>query len=284
VNSSDYKYSELKRLAAVVKFSPERLAYTIENINNLYNEYTTAKTDRRGDYNRYLDGTIKTRTICPSHGDLKFAQHRIKNRILTRYSLPKNIHGGIKGKSNITNAKIHQGKKYVFMTDLQNFYPSINATLVYKTLVDLGEAPYFASHISKLTTWKNKVPQGAPTSTHISNLVFLATDRRLIDFCSDRGIIYTRYIDDLTFSAPHNFQEDISELLKIIQADGFKISRRKTIYGGKIKLITGIEVYLNKIDVPKKIKDLAVTEVDLPVKPYTEYCNRVWATNKKVYR
>lgn len=202
MNSLDYKTAELKRLGAIVKFSPERLAYTIANIDQLYSEHTTAKMDKRGDFKRYLDGTIKTRTICPSRGDLKFVQHRLKNRLLSQYPLPKNIHGGVKSRSNITNAKIHQGKKYVFMTDLQNFYPSINAAMVYKTLVSLGETPYFASHVSKLTTWKNMVPQGAPTSTHISNLVFLATDKRLIDFCDKRGITYTRYIDDLTFSCP----------------------------------------------------------------------------------
>ena len=267
-----------------MNFSPERLNYTIANINKLYSEHTTAKMDSRGDYKRYLDGTIKTRTICPSRGDLKFVQHRIKNRILSAYSLPQNVHGGVKGKSNITNAKAHQGKKYVFMTDLQNFYPSINSTMVYETLIELGETPYFASHISKLITWKNKVPQGAPTSTHISNLVFLKTDRRLIDYCESRDITYTRYIDDLTFSSPKNFQDDISNLLDIIKAGKFLISRRKTVYGGKVKLVTGIEVYLNKIDVPQKIKEMAETEVDLPVKPYTEYCKRVWATNKKIYR
>ncbi|MCW4468503.1 reverse transcriptase family protein [Flavobacterium sp. MFBS3-15] len=284
MNSSDYKASELKRIGAIVKFSRERLSYLIENPDEHYRERTEEKKDKKGDYKRYLDGTIKTRTISPSKGDLKFVQHKIKNRILSKYVLPKNIHGGVKRRSNITNAKVHQGKKFVFMTDLQNFYPSINATMVYDALISLGETPYFASHISKLTTWKNQVPQGAPTSTHISNIVFLKTDRILIDFCNKRGITYTRYIDDLTFSSPKNFQEDISEILTIIQNGGFLISRRKTVYGGKIKLITGIEVYHNKIDVPQKIKDLARTEVDLPVKPYTDYCNRVWATNNKIYR
>lgn len=284
MNSSDYRKSELKRLSAIVNFSPERIKYAIDNINEFYSEHTTPKKNKKGNVLCYVDGTPKTRTICPSRGDLKFLQHRLKNRVLNQYVLPKNIHGGVKGRSNITNAKVHQGNKYIFMTDLQNFYPSISSKMVYSAMVALGAKPYFASHISKLTTWKNKVPQGAPTSTHISNLVFFATDKKLIELCDQRGITYTRYIDDLTFSSPKDFREDIDEILRIIQNDGFKISRRKTVYGGKIKVITGIEVYHNKIDVPEKIRNLALTEVDLPIKPYTNYCNRVWATNKKIYR
>lgn len=284
MNSSAFKVAELKRLGSILNLSPERIDYIIKNIDNYYNEHTSIKTNKKGDPKRYADGTIKTRTISPSNGDLKLAQHRIKNRILSLYELPSNIHGGVKTKSNITNAKVHQGKKYVFMTDLQNFYPGITSTMVYQSLINVGETSYFASFVSSLVTWKYNVPQGAPTSTHISNLVFLPTDRKLIEFCAQHDIIYTRYVDDLTFSSPKNFQDKIESILKIIQDGCFLISRRKTIYNGKVKLITGIEVYLNKIDVPQRIKDLALTEVDLPIKPYTDYCKRVWATNNKIYR
>jgi RNA-directed DNA polymerase len=213
---------------------------------------------------------------------LKIIQKQIKDRILSLIELPENVHGGVKKRSNITNAKPHQGKKYKLTTDLQDFYPSIKAKKIYDTFIELGFNAQCAFYITRLTTWKGELPQGTPTSTHISNIVFLKTDYQLIELCKAHNITYTRYIDDLTFSSQSDFQNVIGEILDIVLQSGLKISRRKTFYNGS-QTVTGIKIYLHKIDAPEKIITKVKEEETLPdgtVKPYTNYRNNILKTNK----
>lgn len=292
MNPTKFRKYQFKKLGAILNLSPERLVFIVENIDEYYKERTEKKFDSKiGDFKRYKDGTAKLRTIRPSYKDLKLAQHRIKARLLKPIELPKNVHGGTKKKSNITNAKAHQGNKYVFVTDLQDFYPSISSKMVYDCYVHQGYSSHMSSLLCKLTTWKYCLPQGAPTSTHISNLVFLNTDLRIIDYCQKHNITYTRYIDDLTFSSQQDFRDKTSKLLKFITDDGFKISYRKTQYGGRssdsnkfIPVITGIKVHLNKIDATDRIIEKAGLEIDSPFKPVTNYLANIRKTNKHKYR
>jgi RNA-directed DNA polymerase len=108
------------------------------------------------------------------------------------------VYGGVKKKSNITNAKAHQGDKHLFGTE---FYPNIKASQVYSSLMGHGYSSHLAHWLTRLTTTDDEVPQGAPTSTSISNLVFYQTDARLAAFCKEHTITYTRYIDYLAFSS-----------------------------------------------------------------------------------
>ena len=196
-------------------------------------------------------------------------------------ALPENLHGGIKKKSNITNAKKHQGNKYLFVTDLQEFFPSIKTSMVSSTFSDLGFNSEFVFYLTRFTTWKGEVSQGASTSTHIANIVFLKTDRILIEFCALHSITYTRFIDDLTFSSQKNFQSLIPKILDIINDTGFKISRRKTSYEGK-QMITGIIAYNNKIDLDTIKLEKVYAEKLLPpeIPRYlTQYRERILKTN-----
>lgn len=256
----------------------------IDNIDEFYREKQEKKFDsNKGKFKTYSNGNLKIRTINPSQNDLKIAQQRIKNRILAKVELPPNVHGGAKKKSNITNAKEHQGNKYIFATDLQEFYPSITAKMVYEAFLHIGYSNFFASQLAKLVTYKHKVPQGAPTSTHVSNIVFLKTDCELINFCNENNITYTRYVDDLTFSSQKDFSHLSTQLLEIVTKTGFKLSYRKTMYSGK-QTITGIVVQLNKIDAPDNVKFRSSLEKDDPLQPVTDYMKRIRATNKRNFR
>lgn len=177
MNFSQFKANELKKLSVLVGFKPDSIHKVVDSIDTYYQEWVEKKTDKKtGEFKRYKDGTVKERVIRPSLRELKLIQTRIKNKLLTPIELPENVHGGVKRRSNITNAKTHQGNKYQFTTDLQNFYPSISSKRVYETLLSLGFSTHFSRWITKLTTWKHELPQGTPTSTHLANLVFLKTD------------------------------------------------------------------------------------------------------------
>lgn len=269
---------------SVVGFKKETLDQMAININSYYQEWEKIKIDKKTCLPKtYKDGTVKKRYVRPSTSKLKVLQSKIKKQILERIELPENVHGGVKKKSNITNAKKHQGNKYLFVTDLQEFFPSIKTSMVSQTFSSLGFNSQFVFYMSRFTTWKGEVPQGASTSTHIANIVFLKTDKVLIDFCAFHKITYTRYIDDLTFSSQQNFQKFIPNILNIITNTGFKISWRKTSYASQ-QMITGIIAYNNKIDLDtvqlEKVKAEKLLPPEIP-KYLTIYRERLLKTNRK---
>jgi RNA-directed DNA polymerase len=282
MNSLQFKKNELKKLCVTIGFKPAEVEQLITKIDGYYKEWVEQKTDKKtGDLKRHKDGTIKQRTIRPSLKELKAIQTNIKNRILAAIELPDSVHGGVKKRSNITNAKPHQGNKYQFTTDLQEFYPNINSQGVYDTFINLKFSPHYSHWLTKLTTWKYELPQGTPTSTHIANLVFLETDIKLIELCNKHGITYTRYVDDLTFSSQKDFRYLLNDILNIVTSDNFKLSYRKTKYSGN-QTVTGINVFLNKIDAPEKIIKKANSEklTKSNTMPFTNYLNNIRKTNR----
>ncbi len=198
------------------------------------------------------DGTIKEREISPSVGLLKVAQINLKKFLNHRIVLPDNIHGGVPGKSTVTHTDAHKGNKHFFYTDLEKFYPSISSRRVYNALVDQNFSPDISRILTKLVTYKGHVPQGAPTSNVISNIVFLPIDRQLRAFCKKHGITYTRYVDDLLFSSPKPFLHSTGIIIGIIISAGFMINRGKT--GAKIGPTenTGIMINNNGLDIGRK--------------------------------
>jgi len=286
MNSSLFKKYQLKHLCAIIGCSPSEVEYITEHINDYYAEWFEKKIDKTtGGFKTFKDGTLKKRTIRPSLKRLKVIQSSIKNKILAPISLPDNIHGGVTGRSNITNAKPHQGKKYKFTTDIKDFYPSIKSDKVYSSLLVVGLSDHFAHWLTKLTTWKYELPQGTPTSTHIANIAFLETDNKLISFCNLHNLTYTRYIDDLTFSSQQDFEPILNDILQIIKKD-FKINHRKTSYSTNNSIVTGIEVFNNFIDAPEKIKVKAAEEELLKSdsKPYSIYKARIRNSNKNTIK
>lgn len=263
---------------SIIGFDEKELKFIIKNIDKQYKEWDEIKIDKRTDLPKtYLDGTIKKRTLRPSKARLKLIQSRTKERILSLIELPKNVHGGRKKRSNITNAKAHQGNKYILTTDLKDFYPSVNHRIVHKAFIELGFNSQTAYYLTRFTTWKKELPQGTPTSTHISNIIFYKIDLELLEYCEKNNIKYTRYIDDLTFSSSHDFQNSINDILEIIKKSKLKISWRKTFYNGN-QTITGIIPSINKIYAPEKILKKVEEEKILPdsiKKPYTVYNNQI---------
>ena len=106
------------------------------------------------------------------------------------------------------------------------------------------------------------LPQGAPTSPIITNMICDTLDRRLAGLAKRFGLCYTRYADDITFSSMHNvYQKDgdfRKELIRIIQSQGFTINEKKTRLqkiGGRQE-VTGI-IVSDKLNVTKKyVRDI----------------------------
>lgn len=287
MKSSQYKKSQLNYLASLLYCKPADIEYLCCHIHEYYDKWVELKVDKvTGLPKTFPDGTPKQRIIRPSFNKLKQIQKSIKIKILGKIELPENIQGGVKKKTNITNAKKHQGNKFQFATDLQDFFPSVTHKQIYNLFLSLGYSNYIAHWLTKLTSIEFELPQGTPTSTAIANLVFYEIDKKLIALSKAYNLTYTRFVDDLTFSSGQDFRFLTTQIIDLVKSGGFKISYRKTKYQGN-QTLTGIEVFNNYIDAPDKIKLKAKDESKSAAsgsKPYTHYLQRIRQTNNNASR
>jgi RNA-directed DNA polymerase len=237
-----------KHLAYVLKVNANEISNIISNIDKYYTETIILKKNKEGFSDRH--GKLKSRTLNPSHHRLKIIQKRIQKNILQKLFLPDYAYGAVKGRDNVDNANAHKGKKYHFTTDLRNFFPSISHSKVFEMFRSFNFSPSVARILTQLTTYKGRLPQGAPTSSTIANLVFIKTGSNLVSFAQQHQITFTSFIDDLSFSSPFDFKDKTDIIIEMITKDGFKISHNKTYYSRK-PIITGIQPMNNSLKLPE---------------------------------
>lgn len=197
-----------------------------------------------------MEGKVKTREVNATKKELKQIQKRIYKLLIASIKLPDYAFGGIPKRDNISNAKYHQGNKYVFTTDLKSFFPSISHTQVFNVLIEHGFSPSVSRILTQLITYKYQVPQGVPTSTFIANLVFKKTGDKILDFARQNNIKFSIFVDDITLSSKIDFKDKIPHILDILKKDGYKISYQKTFYKTKNPIITGVICQNNLIKLP----------------------------------
>lgn len=285
MNQSPPKIPSLKVLGYVLGVAESDLNEVLKDIDKYYYRDEKPKFDGKGFPVLDKNGKPKIRVLYPSTGYLKRIQKRIRIKILTKVNLPKSIKGGVKRQDNIKNARYHVGHKYKFATDLKDFFPSISDLIVFQMFCRLGYFPNISEALTKLVTYQGAVPQGAPTSTDIANLVFLPIDYEIIAFCQERNIKYSRFVDDLSFSAAFDFREEALSLIKMITPH-FQISRKKTFFtSGKAKF-TGLWVGVSSLDVDDPFKQKMADDT-LQQKgqntPRRRYYKRVRNAMKKEY-
>ncbi len=269
----------------VLRVNEKQLHEVIKNIDNFYYTKLEEKYDKKtGLLKMNKDGTPRYRVINPSTGLLKILQKRISTFLSMNISFPEYAYGGIKKKDNVLNAKKHQGKKYVFLTDMQDFFPFITCKMVYSEFVRLHFSSDVASVLTKLTTYKGHLPQGASTSSIIANLVFIPTGNKIKEFAQTHDLTFTTFVDDITLSSAIDFKDKTNQIIEIIYNGGFKISHKKTHYkSGKVD-ITGVKRCNNHITITDKFREKLenIPENEPLVKQgCVGYKNRIHKTNKK---
>ncbi len=268
----------IKNLCFILKVEESEIRSIISNIDKSYYEKIEPKFNKDGTPKLNKKGEQKKRILHPSINRLKQIQKRIQRNILLTLELPDYAYGAVKGKDNIKNAKKHQGKKYIFTTDLKDFFPSIRHPQVFEMFRLYNFSPTVSRILTQLTTYKGKLPQGAPTSPTMANLVFVKTGAKLQEFAALHEITFTSFVDDLTFSAPIDFKEKVADIISAIQTDGYKISHSKTNYKTKNPTVTGIIVKNNNLALTNTFK-IKLSEVsdktEEQKKGLTLYADRV---------
>jgi RNA-directed DNA polymerase len=169
----------------------------------------------------------KRRKIDNPTVDLKRVQRLINGRILKPIDLPSHIFGGVAGRTTLENVRQHLGAKVLIRVDIAHFFPSVTNVQVFEVWRDiLGCSPRIASLLTKLTTFQRRLPQGAPTSTLLANLVLLMIDGPIRCKCQSMGIRYSSWVDDLAFSSD-NPRGILDTVVATLRSAGFAISRRK---------------------------------------------------------
>lgn len=141
-----------------------------------------------------------TRPISSPRVFLRVIQWFLSDFILASLPVHSSVHSFAIGRSVSTNAALHVQQAYVGSIDVKDFFGSISRDMVHKLLRDNGFSDDEATLIAALSTLNDGLPQGAPTSTILSNAFLYEFDRVLEDYCSREGLRYSRYADDITVS------------------------------------------------------------------------------------
>jgi len=191
---------------------------------------------------------------------LKNIQNRLKDVLYEIYPTKTSAHGFAKRKSIITNAEKHLDKKYIFNLDLSDFFGSI----WFERVRNLFKSSPFnfnntiATILAQISCFNNSLPQGAPTSPILSNMIAWKLDSQLQQLARVANCTYTRYADDISFSFTCNRRRLTREIIiihddewtpghaltNIIEENGFKINYEKVRLCSKNSRmeVTGITV------------------------------------------
>ncbi len=205
---------------------------------------------------------------------LKRAQEWILRNILEHVELHVAAHGFRRGRSIVSNARPHVGADVVINIDLEDFFPTVTYRRIKGAFRSLGYGEAVATVLALVCSepkvaevqldgrtyfvhrGERFLPQGAPTSPAITNIICRGLDARLVRTAAKLGFRYTRYADDITFSGSGSASENVGIALRriryAVRDEGFQINPRKTriLRRGRRQEVTGLVVNRN-VHVPR---------------------------------
>lgn len=247
-------------------------------------------------YNQYRSFQIKKksggyRRICVPAQDLLKVQRYIDQFILSKVKASPYSYAFEKDQKIIDCARQHLGCSWLIKIDLRNFFESLSEIQVYRVFRELGYNSLIAFELARLCTkesnstkknqshwWKNfnktgipsyrsqkigHLPQGAPTSPKLANLIARSLDNEIAAIADSFELVYTRYADDLTFStASESFNRDIAKefirkIFEVLPKYGLSPHPQKThiVPPGARKVVLGLLVDGDKVRLSKDFRN-----------------------------
>ena len=279
------KAKHLKDLGRILRYMPSELINIIYSTpeEKKYKKFSILK--KNGDSRQILAPNPRLKKLQRTLANLLyecFEEINLKDTDIKKNALEKNrskakesiSHGFQRNLSIASNAKLHKNKKYVLNLDIKDFFPSINFGRIRGFFIkneNFQLNQKVATIIAQIACYENSLPQGSPCSPIISNLVAQILDRRLVKLAKKYNCVYSRYVDDLTFSTAkkifpyqiayekkRSFLSRINfikkkkpliwvlgvELQKIIENSGFNTNLKKTRmqYKTSRQVVTGLVV------------------------------------------
>ena len=176
---------------------------------------------------------------------LKWVQSDIARFILNNIPISKYATAYHKGATLVDNAVAHCGKKYLLKLDLSDFFGSITFMQVYSAAFNSNYFPkQIGVMLTQLCCLDDVLPQGAPTSPAISNIVMKNFDDIIGEWAKKNDISYTRYCDDITFSSNKPLYKAYVKAKSMLEKRGFTLNKKKThfIINASRQTVTGLTV------------------------------------------
>lgn len=191
--------------------------------------------------------------------ELKHLQRFILNSLLSWYKPLDCVMGYVKGRGIKENAKVHLNSNYILKLDISDFFGSIHFGKIVNNILPSIYDENLKVLVTNLCMFNGSLPQGAPTSPIISNIVMAKFDEIVSNYCMENNLVYTRYADDMFISSENDFDykkvlHKIEYLLKKYYS--MKLNREKTHYlhDGLKEELCGVIVN-EKMQTGKKYRD-----------------------------
>lgn len=213
---------------------------------------------------------------------LKRAQREILRQILDRLPVHAAAHGFVPQRSTLTHARLHVGQKWILRMDLEDFFPSIDGSRIFGLFRSLGYPYEVVQALANLTThvlgldviretvhgrdqtesnertisnlarlyFRRHLPQGAPTSPMLANLIAYRFDCRVAGLAKTCNVTYSRYGDDLLFSGSTIRRSSLEKMADHVGAiaieEGFRVRHRKTAFIPQSQQQLAVGIVLNE--------------------------------------
>ena len=221
------------------------------------------------------------RLIKPPSPKLKKVQRLILDKILIKAEILPCVFGLSKEKSIISNAKAHQSNVNgnLINLDLEDFFPTITQKDVRKIFKQLGFNKENSSILTKICTVDNSLPQGAPSSPVLASLACIELDKRIFLYCKRRGLVYSRYFDDISISGLQITTQQIDAIEKIITTSGFRNNEKKKQFFSPLseKVINNVVIKKESFSVTEEYKDAIRTSFSILKEEESTHNQRVFA-------
>jgi len=216
---------------------------------------------------------------------LKKIQNRILHQIFLKVEYPRYLQGSIKDKNHprdyLTNCAFHTSSRVVTTLDIESFFDSISYQKVYKMWKYFFKFPdEVATVLTKLTTYRGFVAQGATTSSYIANLIFWEFEPQVKEQLGERGFTYTRYVDDITVSSKtFTTSKDNYDITTSTYRMFFKCgvrpnrAKRKVTTNSKVMQVHKVNINSKNPTLPKKERKL--------IKALVWHCEQRAATERE---
>lgn len=242
-------------LAGVVGYKHSYLSRSIISTSFFYRHFKIRK--KNGTY----------RTISEPLPSLKEIQYFILQEILYKIQVSKYCKSYIPKKKFKEYLRYHVNEKQLLTLDIEDFFSSITYNIIYDLFHKLGYAKDVSTYLANLCTYikisnksnttsnsKRFLPQGAPTSPYLSNLILKEFDDEIAKYCKEEKIKYTRYADDMAFSGNVINKKEIESLVqKKLEKLGLNLKKEKTrlMLKNEPQILSGV-ILNEKMQLPKK--------------------------------
>lgn len=207
------------------------------------------------------------RTIKAPISKLKTIQRKILDEIVAKVQPLECVYGLSKEKGVKDNAMLHSKNwnREVLCLDLVDFFNNIHYKNINSVYKGIGFNRENSNVLTKLSTLDKALPQGSPLSSHLSSLSVLGMDNDISRYVKSRGLIYSRYVDDVTISGKTISEKYIREIKEIINKHKMRTNdqKEKLYKSDEEKNITGVRLIKNNITITDQYeKNLLVMSKD----------------------